>query len=102
ELYWFEPDPTGTPIEVLATAHSPSRNKDFPMVWVVKHPKAHIAGIALGHDARAHDLPEFKQLLKNAAAWAAGRDWPERRYTPPALLAIQPAGTFTARCPFSG
>ena len=74
ELYWFEPDPKGTPIEVLATAHSPSKNKDFPMVWVVKHPKAHIAGIALGHDARAHGLPEFKQLLRNAAAWAAGRD----------------------------
>ena len=44
------------------------------MVWVVKHPKSHIACIALGHDARAHDLPEFKQLLKNAAAWAAGKD----------------------------
>jgi type 1 glutamine amidotransferase len=39
----------------------------------VQHPKARIAGIALGHDARAHELPEFKQLLKNAAQWAAGK-----------------------------
>jgi type 1 glutamine amidotransferase len=74
ELYWFQPDPKGTPIEILATTHSPSKKSDFPMIWVVKHPKARIAGIALGHDARAHDLPEYKQLLKNAVTWAASRD----------------------------
>jgi type 1 glutamine amidotransferase len=40
-------------------------------VWIVKHPKARIAGIALGHDAKAHDLPAFKALLQNAVKWAA-------------------------------
>jgi type 1 glutamine amidotransferase len=39
----------------------------------VRHGKARIAGIALGHDARAHDLPAFQTLLKNAVAWAAGK-----------------------------
>ena len=53
ELYWFEPDPKGTAIKVLATAHSPSKNKDFPMIFVVEHPKTRIAGICLGHDGKA-------------------------------------------------
>jgi type 1 glutamine amidotransferase len=71
ELYWFQVDPKGSPIEVLATAHSPKKNADFPMVWVVKHPKTPITCIALGHDGRAHDLPEFQRLLKNAVAWSS-------------------------------
>ncbi len=73
ELYWFEPEPQGTPVEVLATTHSPSKDKDYPMIWLVKHPKARIAGIALGHDEHAHNLPEYKKLLLNAVNWAAGK-----------------------------
>lgn len=74
ELYYVTPDPKGTPIEVLAET-SPSKRfqKPHPSVFVVKHPKARIAGIALGHDARAHDLPEYQQLLVNATKWAAGK-----------------------------
>jgi putative membrane-bound dehydrogenase-like protein len=75
ELYYFNPDPAGTPIEVLAqTSTANGTKKQHPSVWVVKHPKARIAGIALGHDARAHDLPAFKTLLTNAVKWAAGKD----------------------------
>jgi type 1 glutamine amidotransferase len=74
ELYWFEPDIDGARVEVLAYAESPSKKKKFPMVWAVHHGNARIAGIALGHDGRAHDLREFKQLLKNAVAWVASRD----------------------------
>ncbi|PHX93032.1 MAG: hypothetical protein CK546_09465, partial [Pedosphaera sp.] len=69
ELYYFQPDAAGTPIEVLATATSTQRPGDYPQVFVVKHPKARIAGLTLGHDARAHDLPEFKTLLVNAIEW---------------------------------
>ena len=47
--------------------------KPHPSVFLVKHPKARIVGIALGHDALAHDLPEFKTLLNNAAKWTAGK-----------------------------
>jgi uncharacterized protein len=73
ELYWFEADPAGTPVTVLATAHSAQKNKTYPMVFVVHHPKARIVGITLGHDARAHEHPAFRQLLKNAVTWAARR-----------------------------
>jgi putative membrane-bound dehydrogenase-like protein len=73
ELYNHIPDPAGTPIEVLAEATSPKSGKTFPQVFVVKHPKARIVGITLGHDARAHDLPEYQALLRNAVSWAAGK-----------------------------
>jgi putative membrane-bound dehydrogenase-like protein len=74
ELYYMTPDTNGTPIEVLAeTSPSKKFQKPHPSVFVVKHPQARIAGIALGHDARAHDLPEYQKLLVNAANWAAGK-----------------------------
>lgn len=73
ELYYVIPDEAGTPIEVLATATSPQSGKTFPSVWIVKHPKAKIACIAPGHDARAHDLPEYKKLLQNAVNWTLGK-----------------------------
>ncbi|MEQ2005404.1 MAG: PVC-type heme-binding CxxCH protein [Limisphaerales bacterium] len=69
ELYYFVPDASGTPIEVLATATSTAKPGTYPQVFVVKHPKARIAGLTLGHDARAHDLPEFKTLLVNCIEW---------------------------------
>ena len=69
ELYYFEPDAAGTPIEVLATAHSAAKGKDYPQLFIVKHPKARIVGLTLGHDARAHSLPAYQQLLQNAILW---------------------------------
>ncbi|MEO8453278.1 MAG: hypothetical protein ABI647_26050 [Gemmatimonadota bacterium] len=36
-------------IKTLATVHSPSKNVDFPSVFVVELPNARIAGIALGN-----------------------------------------------------
>jgi len=69
ELYYYTPDTAGTPIEVLATATSTAKPGTYPQVFVVKHPQARIAGLTLGHDARAHDLPEFKQLLVNSIEW---------------------------------
>ena len=73
ELYNYNADPNGTPIEVLVTATSPKTGKTFPQVFVVKHPKARIVGITLGHDARAHDLPAYQTLLKNSVLWSAGK-----------------------------
>ncbi len=73
ELYYFTPDAQGTPIEVLATATSTQKPGTYPQVFVVKHPKARIVGITLGHDAKAHDLPEFQALLKNAVKWVSGK-----------------------------
>ncbi len=72
ELYYMVPDPAGAPLEVLAQSTSAQSGKVFPSIFTVRHDKARIAGMALGHDARAHDLPAFQTLLKNAVAWAAG------------------------------
>ena len=69
ELYYFQPDATGPALEVLATATSTLKPGTYPQVFVVKHPQARIAGLTLGHDARAHDLPEFKSLLVNCIEW---------------------------------
>ena len=73
ELYNYIADTAGNPVEVLATATSPKTGKIFPQVFIVKHPKARIVGITLGHDARAHDLPAYQTILKNAIQWAAGK-----------------------------
>jgi len=74
ELYHMVVDPKGTPIEVLATATSPLDGKTFPSIWIVKHPKARIVAIALGHDGRVHDMETYKTLLRNATNWAAEKD----------------------------
>jgi uncharacterized protein len=74
ELYYFNPDPKGAAVEVLAeTSVSTGTKKAHPSVWIVKHSKTRIAGIALGHDARTHDLPAFQTLLRNAVAWTSGK-----------------------------
>lgn len=75
ELYYVNAEPgkipTGTaPIEVLAeTSPSQRFTQPHPSVWVTSHPTARIVGIALGHDARVHDLPAFQTLLVNAVKW---------------------------------
>jgi type 1 glutamine amidotransferase len=74
ELYWFEPDTQGTPIRILATAHSPSKNKDFPQVFTVQHAKARVVGLTLGHDGDAHDHAAYIQLLRNAVLWVAYKE----------------------------
>ncbi|MGB8170847.1 MAG: PVC-type heme-binding CxxCH protein [Chthoniobacteraceae bacterium] len=73
ELYNYNADPAGNAIDVLATATSPTTGKTFPQVWIVKHPKSRIVGLTLGHDARAHDLPEYQMLLRNSVDWAAAK-----------------------------
>lgn len=73
ELYHSEIDTNGTPIEVLAEARNLTTGKTYPSIWIVKHPKARIVCIALGHDAAAHDLQAYKTILENAVKWAAGK-----------------------------
>ncbi|MDB6031204.1 MAG: hypothetical protein JWM16_1542 [Verrucomicrobiales bacterium] len=74
ELYQVKQDPAGTPIEVLAqTSTSGVTKKEHPSVWIVKHPKARIVCIALGHDGRVHNMTEYQTLLNNAVSWAAGK-----------------------------
>lgn len=73
ELYHMEIDPKATPIQVLATGRNLATGKTWPLVWVTKHPQARIVNITLGHDGLSHDIPAYKQLLKNAVIWAANK-----------------------------
>lgn len=73
ELYEFKPDPNGSPITVLAEGNLLGSDKKFPSVFTTRHDKGRIAGITLGHDEKAHALPAYQTLLRNAIKWAAGK-----------------------------
>lgn len=73
ERYYFNPDPAGPGIEILAQSSVAGSDKLFPSVFVVKHPKARIVGIALGHDAESHNIANYQNLLRNAVRWVARR-----------------------------
>jgi type 1 glutamine amidotransferase len=71
ELYHTAADPKGPGIDVLVQAVRGQTK--YASVWVVHHPTARIVCIALGHDGESHNQAEFKKLLRNSVAWAAGR-----------------------------
>lgn len=71
ELYYYKTDPAGPGIDVLATASREGSDESYPSVFVVKHPKGRIVGLAPGHDAKSHDLPAYQKLLRNAVKWVA-------------------------------
>lgn len=77
ELYYMnaEEPPAGTiDIEVLAeTSPSQKYGRPHPNIWIAKHPQARVVGMALGHDGRVHEHPDFQKLLINATRWAAGK-----------------------------
>jgi putative membrane-bound dehydrogenase-like protein len=72
ELYHVEKDTAGPAIEVLALGRNTTTGKTYPAVWITKSPNSHIVCITLGHDEKAHQLPEFQTLLVNAHEWARG------------------------------
>jgi putative membrane-bound dehydrogenase-like protein len=61
--------------EVLGTIprQSPKEGQSviLPSVWTVKYPGAKVVCIALGHDAKSHDHPAYKQLLLNSLNWVS-------------------------------
>ncbi len=73
ELYHFAPETNGTPIEVLAEGKNIANGKTYPVIWIVKHPKARIVCITLGHDAQSHELAAYKTILQNSFKWASGK-----------------------------
>jgi len=73
ELYHFQRDDQGAPIEVLATGKNIATGKTYSSIWIVKHPRARIVCIALGHDGAAHEGDAYKTILRNAMKWAAGK-----------------------------
>ncbi|MDI1312462.1 PVC-type heme-binding CxxCH protein [Prosthecobacter sp.] len=79
ELYYVNAEPEKIPagtakITVLAeTSPSDKYKAAHPSVWITEHKKARIVGIALGHDARVHDLRPYQQILTNAVKWVSGK-----------------------------
>ena len=71
ERYYFIPDSTGPGVSVLASSSVAGSDKIFPSVFVVKHPKARIVGLALGHDAESHNIANYQTLLRNSVKWVA-------------------------------
>lgn len=71
ELYRHIPDPASKGIEVLVIGQSKESDAVYPGVFTVKHRKANIAGITLGHDEHSHLHEAYKTLLINAVNWIA-------------------------------
>ncbi len=69
ELYRWKKDPEGTEIEVLAIGRGIKSGEEYPVLWIVKHPKAKIVSNTLGHDERAHNLPAYEKILRNTLEW---------------------------------
>jgi type 1 glutamine amidotransferase len=73
ERYYFIPDTSGPGVEVLASSSVAGSDKIFPSVFVIKHPKARIVGLALGHDAESHNIANYQNLLRNSIKWLASK-----------------------------
>ena len=75
ELYMMNRDgapENANPIKVLAESSVSAKSGErHPVVWITEHPKARIVGVTLGHDERAHDHPDYRKILANAAKWIA-------------------------------
>lgn len=71
ERYYYIPDTSGPGVEILASSSVASSDKIFPSVFIVKHPKARIVGLALGHDAESHNIANYQNLLRNSVKWVA-------------------------------
>ena len=61
-------------VKVLLTTSNP--NSDSQLAWVSPYRKSRVVYIQLGHDKRAYSYPAYRQLVKNAVLWTAGRELP--------------------------
>jgi len=61
------------PIDVLATARSKVRKKDYPMAFALSYGKGRVFNTPLGHDVKAIEMPGVAELIRRGCAWAAGR-----------------------------
>lgn len=63
---WISPE-----VKVLLTTDH--KSADRPVAWISPYPKSRVATVLLGHDRYAHQHPAFRQLVKNAVQWTAGK-----------------------------
>jgi type 1 glutamine amidotransferase len=63
---WIDPKAT----ILLRTDHPTS---DGPVAWISPYTKSRVVTIQPGHDHMTQDHPNYRQLVKNAILWAAGK-----------------------------
>lgn len=63
---WHRPD-----VQVLLTAEHPT--SDVDVAWVSPYAKSRVVYIQPGHGRESHELPWFRQLVRRAILWSAGR-----------------------------
>ncbi len=71
ELYRVVLDENMAATHILAQALDTETGETHPLVWVVEHPTAKVLCIALGHDAAAHNNPNYQKLIRNGVSWLA-------------------------------
>lgn len=59
-------------IHLLCDAHSKVKKADHPQAFVFHPDKGRVFMSTLGHDLKAYEAKEVKQLYRQATAWAAG------------------------------
>ncbi|MBI3682957.1 MAG: ThuA domain-containing protein [Acidobacteria bacterium] len=57
--------------KVLLKTDNPT--SDGPLAWISPYAKSRVVVIQLGHGREAHMHPGYRQLVRNAVMWAAGR-----------------------------
>ena len=61
-------------MDVLATARSKVKGKDFPMALAMSYDKGRVFNTPLGHDSKAIAMPGVTKLLQRGVLWAAGKE----------------------------
>jgi type 1 glutamine amidotransferase len=64
---WISPDN-----QVLLKTNHPT--SDGPIAWISPYKKAKVVYIQLGHGHQAHQHPAYRQLVRNAILWSAGKE----------------------------
>jgi len=69
EIYWgFRVQPDVTPL--LSTTH-PKSGK--PLAWARSQGKSRVVYLQLGHDHKAYENPNFRELVARSIRWTAGK-----------------------------
>ncbi len=58
-------------VKVLLTTDNPT--SDGPVAWISPYGKSRVACVQLGHDGKAHRNPTFREIIRRAIFWSAGR-----------------------------
>ena len=59
--------------EVKVLLRTADATSDGPVAWISPYPNSRVVYLQLGHDHQAHEHPFYRQLVRNAIGWAAGK-----------------------------